>query len=159
MCHKQSRAPPSHMTIPIEKPSSAIHDQFTVHGSSLQRERCFRWTPNGVLTAHIPVSVVCQVQDCSMAVLPALYTYVREDWEACSWLGSCSSVVRVLVGNLGLISSDYYLFSLSYIQPGILEKLIIILYHIARQETIFMHKIIEIGHDYSLCSHTHNVTL
>ena len=39
VCHKQVyRAPPSHMTIPIEKLSSAIHDQSTVHGSSLEGE-------------------------------------------------------------------------------------------------------------------------
>ena len=38
----------------------------------LRRERCFWLTPNEILMAH--ASVVCQVQDCSMAVLPVQYT-------------------------------------------------------------------------------------
>ena len=43
--------------------------------------------------------------------------YVREDWEACSWLGSCSSVVRALAAqasDLGSISSNSCLFFLPY---------------------------------------------
>ena len=40
--------------------------------------------------------------------------YIREDWEACSWLGSCSSVVRALTAqasDLGLNPSNSCLFS------------------------------------------------
>ena len=64
--------------------------------------------------------------------------YIREDWEASTWLGSHSSVVKALAaqaGNLGLFPSDSLPFFLLYIQPGLLQHLI---YQLARQGTIFM---------------------
>ena len=49
------------------KPSLLLPQINPLCMAPLRVERCFRSTPNGVLTAH--TSVVCQVRDCSMAVL------------------------------------------------------------------------------------------
>ena len=84
----------------------------------LQRERCFRLTPNSV-----SASVVFRVQDCA-AWQYYLCSIHKGRLRAWSWPGSRSSVVRALAAqatNLGLIPNNSLPFILPYIQPGLLE--------------------------------------
>ena len=71
------------INLPDMKPSLQSSQTNPLCMAPLWMERRLWLTPNRVLTAH--ASVVCQVQDCSMAVLPVPYTQGRIEMLVVGW--------------------------------------------------------------------------